>query len=579
MTRLPVLALAAIGAMTLATGGCTTANSAQPDAGGDVPGQSDAGPAADSSAGGGSCTQTGFTPVDQRAEAASTSFSYRAYSSAAAPYDYLAIELWYGLGGPEPLLGPGSTSLGSRAGDLNYATCSTCVLMWADCDDTDTCARSYLATGGTLAVTAMTAGGSFTGTLTNVRLAEVTIDPDTFESTPVAGGGSWCLASHAFDAAVSGSLPCSSSTDCAAGVDAPYCNTGTGECVQCLEESHCASLAATPRCDVDTNRCVECVADAHCTGSSFGAFCVNPQCGGCRSAFDCPSSTAPACITSAATDRAACGVASGCTGDDAAEDGDDGPAGARVLTAASSLTGSVCSATNEADYFRFVNPATGNVTFTLDWSITGSSSADDLDLTIVDENGEVLGESLFGHGQEVVLLTYLPPGTYYATVTAYDLGAPAAAIPYTLTVAQAAGTCSADADCAANHANQYLRGTCEAGACVFIQGHGTLGEGAACDSLDDCTSGLCTYGGYVTDDVTYFIDYHYMKDADTRGYCVAARCQDGSECQAPDVCSLGFCLPPCTDSAQCPIASAGTTVTIDGWTHATCNPTTGVCEF
>lgn len=574
MTRQWGMTLVLGGAAALVIGACGGGHGAQRDAGPDVSHQSDGGPD-----GGGPCDLDGFTVEDQTAVATPTDLYYQGFSSATAPYDVITVEFYYGLGGVEPLQGPGSVTLGAADVDQNYATCSTCVLIWTDCDTTGCSGPTYFATAGTLNVTALATGGSFTGTLANARLIEVEIDPTTYLSTPVADGGAWCVASLSFDASVQGSLPCVSSSECAASADTPYCNLDTSECVQCLEEAQCAALTATPHCDLATNSCGECVTDAHCASSSHGGYCVADRCGACRTDFDCPTVAAPVCTTDTTTHRTECDAGGTCSGDDASEGGDDGPSGARVITAGTPLAGRVCDAARESDYFQLVNGANGDVTVTLTWTITNSSNPEDLDLLVYDANGTLLGKAEHGAGSETVQLTHVGTGSYFARVIAYAMGTAAAPIPYTLSVAWAAAVCGVDSDCAATYANQYLRGSCTAGACVFIQGNGTLAAGAPCDSVDDCASGLCTYGYYETDSQTYFIDYSFMKNADSRGYCADDFCWGDGDCLSPKVCSLGFCLPPCTESAECPLAGPGSTTAVDGWNHATCNTTTGACEF
>jgi hypothetical protein len=560
--------------------GACGGGSAQEDGGVDAGHQVDGGVADAGPDALGPCDVEGFTVVDQTAEATSSDFYYQGFSSATEPSDVITVELYYGLGGAEPLMGPGSVTLGAAADDRNYATCSTCVLVWTDCDSTGSCnGPTFFATEGTLDVTALATGGSFTGTLTSVRLVEVEIDPTTYLSTPVADGQAWCVASLALGAPVQGSLPCSSSTACAANAAAPHCDLDTNACVQCLEEAHCAALTATPHCDPATSACAECVTDAHCASSAAGAFCVSGLCGACGTDFDCAGAAAPVCAPSATTYRTECVAGGTCVGDDASEEADDGPAGARAIAAGSPLAGKVCDAARESDYFAISAGTTGDLTFTLTWTISNSSNPEDLDLYVYDAGGTLLGMAENGAGTETVALTYLAAGTYYAQVVAYSMGTASGAISYTLGAAAAASACAADADCAATFANQYLRGTCAAGACVPIAGAGALAAGAACDSVDDCASGLCTYGYYESDGLTYFIDYSFVADADTRGYCVADFCAADADCVSPEVCSLGFCLPPCTESAQCPLAGPGSTTSVDGWTHATCNPSTGACEF
>jgi hypothetical protein len=67
--------------------------------------------------------------------------------------------------------------------ELNYRTCGVCVLVFTNYNTSDgSFDESYMATGGTVNVTSVS--GSFAATVSNVRLQHVTIDGDTFESTP-----------------------------------------------------------------------------------------------------------------------------------------------------------------------------------------------------------------------------------------------------------------------------------------------------------------------------------------------------------------------------------------------------------
>ncbi|MGC4116554.1 MAG: hypothetical protein QM765_18645 [Myxococcales bacterium] len=78
--------------------------------------------------------------------------------------------------------------------ELNYATCGVCVLM------VDNLGTPYMVTSGTVVLTSVS--GNLTGTLTNATFEEVTIDGQTYESTPVAGGCQSSITSVAFDAAI-----------------------------------------------------------------------------------------------------------------------------------------------------------------------------------------------------------------------------------------------------------------------------------------------------------------------------------------------------------------------------------------
>ena len=418
-----------VSALTL--GACGGGSGEQRDAAHDVIAQADAGP---DDVGPPPCTAEGFTVVDETAEATATDFYYQGYSSATDPADIITVELYYGLGGVEPLQGPGSVTIGAADSDTNYATCSTCVLVWTGCTGDECTGPTYFATEGTLEISALATGGSFTGTLTDARLVEVEIDQRTYLSTPVDEGGTWCVASVSFDAAVAGALPCGSSEECAPAAATPYCNLDTSACVQCLDGAHCAALGATPYCDPTSFACVECVTNDHCAGNANGHLCGGGWCGTCATSFDCTSAGAPVCQPDPTSGRPGCGVGGTCAGDDAGEPGDDGPAGARDLTVGVALSGAVCDAELESDYYQVTTAAAGSLTFTLAFTITDAAAPEDLDLVVMDATGAELGSAETTASTETVTLTGQPAGTYYAAVYAYSMGPATDAIPYTITV-------------------------------------------------------------------------------------------------------------------------------------------------
>lgn len=87
--------------------------------------------------------------------------------------------------------GSGEIPLSSGA-DANYATCVECLLVFQDYDPSVGAAKTFFQQSGALFVNSVsTANGALSGTLDDVTLVEVTIDPNTFTSTPVAGGA--CL--------------------------------------------------------------------------------------------------------------------------------------------------------------------------------------------------------------------------------------------------------------------------------------------------------------------------------------------------------------------------------------------------
>ncbi len=310
---------------------------------------------------------------------------------------------------------------------------------------------------------------------------------------------------------------------------------------QCREADQCG--AATPACS--EGRCVECV-----------------------SSFDCHDAAASSC--DAVSHTCAAG-ANTCYGDDASEPADDGPAGARVLVLdganRGSVTGSMCaSPTTEDDFIAFDVTSLGDTwDFQLAW--TGTKN---LDLRLFDARGTLLGMSLWEH-PERVRLTYLPLGRYFVRVTEQSSTADPTAIAYSLTAIRSPGTpCTAAADCAGEFRNQVYRGSCEAGACVAIQGDGAFPEGTACDSQSDCGGAL------------HCPSFFFVESPDTRNTC-ARGCGTDDDCAplgAGVVCTSylanNFCVAKCTDDAQCPTAPSS--VPQSGpWFRLSCDLPTGRC--
>jgi hypothetical protein len=148
----------------------------------------------------------GGDPVRRRFDASSVAVSYVSANdhtvvvaeraAQGGDVDRLTVELFYGLGA-DP--GAHSASLGD-----NYADCHTCALVFVACDQNAQCVAALWASSGTLTVNANNKndGEPFRATLSDARFDEVTIDPNSFESTPVAGGISWCIDSITLDATV-----------------------------------------------------------------------------------------------------------------------------------------------------------------------------------------------------------------------------------------------------------------------------------------------------------------------------------------------------------------------------------------
>ncbi len=303
-----------------------------------------------------------------------------------------------------------------------------------------------------------------------------------------------------------------------------------------------------------------CASNDDCTAAQ--PACVDNRCSGCGTSFDCPTADKPVCDSISNTcvtgfDR--------CVGDDGAESGDDGPAGARDITPAGAqptvTSGSICNApVGELDYYRFDVANDGeSYEIDLDWN----SSAVDLDLEVYDAAGQPYGLSLWERPEQIAL-TYLPAGTYYAEVNYYGQSESSTAVDYTITATRMTGTsCASATDCAADYRNQFFRGECTAGACRNIDGAGALGVGHACDQSPDCASGSCAA-------------FPFTADADTRSQCTTT-CADDDDCAVLGsgwLCTTyltnNICVEPCTSSQQCPVVPNAQPQSFSPWYRLYC---------
>ncbi len=69
----------------------------------------------------------------------------------------------------------------------NFSTCTTCLLVNQDVDPNNGPSKTFFQTSGTIDI-GTTTFPAVSGTIKDATLVEVTIDPSTFTSTPVAGG-------------------------------------------------------------------------------------------------------------------------------------------------------------------------------------------------------------------------------------------------------------------------------------------------------------------------------------------------------------------------------------------------------
>jgi hypothetical protein len=173
---------------------------------GDSPASDSGGNPPSDSGGEVACTDFGTaTPTSSSAEGGdSTEGQYDwwadiALNSEALP-EVLTVALYGGYPTP-PGITTGSHTLGVGI-DNNWSTCAYCVVVFEDMSTaTEEPAAVYLATSGTLTLTALgeANAGNLAGTLTSAHFVEVTIDPGTFVSTPVPGGGCYDIDSISFD--------------------------------------------------------------------------------------------------------------------------------------------------------------------------------------------------------------------------------------------------------------------------------------------------------------------------------------------------------------------------------------------
>lgn len=288
----------------------------------------------------------------------------------------------------------------------------------------------------------------------------------------------------------------------------------------------------------------------------------------CSTNFECQTPANPVC---SATGTCGAGDAT-CVNDDAGDNNDDGPAGARDVTPAVGMTtttnGRICNSSDtELDFYR-VDVANGEgLEVTLAWP--GTEDLDLVALGVPGTNGRprLIGEGFYAH-PEVVTLTNLPAGRVYLLVDQFGMQGTTTAA-YTLTVRRtAASPCTTAADCASEYSTQLFRGRCVSGACLFIEGAGAVANGAICDDGTDCTSTFCSY-------------IPFESDAE-KSVCSVA-CTGAAECAALGngytcLVEAGFCVPACTTDLQCGanIGSDTPDPTLP-WDYLTCTAATGVC--
>lgn len=204
------------------------------------------------STGSGACTEitvSGFKVVSGDGSSAGYSGDVAPDQGDSTDTDQLDLE-FYGSGFDAMYNGEttGTFDL-SMGNDTNYATCSRCVLVYQD-PNADA-PKIFFATSGTMTLDAASKhiSGTINGTLTDVKLVEVTID-DSFNSTPVAGGACLHLASLSMMAGPPAGWTCSpgyygdGDCDCGCGVkDIDCTDTMASSCKYCDDMGSCSTDA------------------------------------------------------------------------------------------------------------------------------------------------------------------------------------------------------------------------------------------------------------------------------------------------------------------------------------------------
>jgi hypothetical protein len=224
----------------------------------------------------------------------------------------------------------GSFELGTGIDD-NYETCGRCVLVERDAGALGSAGNTrFFATSGTMDIEAASEqmDGRPSLTITDVTLVEVTVDPDTFQSTPVAGGDCYHIATYTMELPTPDwACPVASwgdnICDCGCGEPDLECLSPlVGACEVCTSTGSCA---ATDCFDIDFEDNSQCAAsnptwtcplstygDGNCT---CGCGSIDPECasnyvGACDYCDETGSCDSTDCTTINLDDNSTCLVGS-----------------------------------------------------------------------------------------------------------------------------------------------------------------------------------------------------------------------------------------------------------------------------
>jgi hypothetical protein len=145
------------------------------------------------------CDDNGFTSVKDRTEilyedSGDRVWIYNGTGDATTTFESLSIQVYESY---NPPMVAGTYTIAAK--DTSYETCARCILFSTECEKnlgTTSCNKVLMPRAGstyTVDTYGSGPGATFHVTLDNIELQEVEIDIDTYETTPVANGSTWCL--------------------------------------------------------------------------------------------------------------------------------------------------------------------------------------------------------------------------------------------------------------------------------------------------------------------------------------------------------------------------------------------------
>lgn len=132
------------------------------------------------------------TPVDSLSFVGQ--YSVNGYFDLNTEADTVAIEIYPGYGAlATDMLPIANKTYTIQGADLDYETCGLCVRIFGQPG------QMFMAAGGTFTFSEVPSGPSFKGSMSNVTFKQVTMNPETGATTPVAGGCTTKIDAMSFD--------------------------------------------------------------------------------------------------------------------------------------------------------------------------------------------------------------------------------------------------------------------------------------------------------------------------------------------------------------------------------------------